>query len=218
MRDLFASEKRCISNLLQMKWNVSADVMPNVVSETYDIDRPKRHRFNCDFIISFINWGENASERAAAACSVLPNALGAELFLVVEKSTLLPTALELNGGEAYSISHYNEYVKCVETLVSEAICKQSWYEGLSRHYVRFRDAAFSRLLVVGDDITFLCFPTESQPVIRGKRFSLVERDDREVYCYIDGDVLVAFDGWLRRGKANPQGPLQQFAFQDSGMR
>jgi len=133
---------------------------------------------------------------------VLPNALGAELFLIVDKATLAPTALELNGGCAYSIKYYATLVGLVEESLREAVklrkprqTGRQWREVFQ--CIPIRHAAFARILVVGNDVTFLYFSEETTPVMRGRRVDLAQQDDREICFYIDGDEIVCFDGWVR---------------------
>jgi hypothetical protein len=204
MRALFASERRCILNLFQMKWGGEVSRAPVVLGETIaEPIRPKRKPwFNCDFILDFVDWRTARSERSAAACSVLPNALGAELFLIVDKATLSPTALELNGGGAFPIARYANYIGIVEAAIQEAIASPDGRETdlpqiKSSIITSVAAAAFARVLVVGDDITFLLCPEETKPVMRGQRFGLAQADDREVHCYVDGDECVCLDGWIK---------------------
>jgi hypothetical protein len=133
---------------------------------------------------------------------VLPNALGAELFLVVEKATLSPTALELNGGGAFSIEHYTPYIDAVEAAIQEAIGSVGGQNvGLPQldpsKVTSVTKAAFARVLVVGSDVTFLYCPSIATPAMRGQRFNLAQADDREIDCYVDGEECVCFDGWIR---------------------
>lgn len=204
MRNLFVSEKRCISNLFEMKWKGHFHSPPSVLSET--IATPPKPRikpwFNCDFILDFIDWRAHTSERSASVCSVLPNALGAELFLIVDKSTLLPTALELNGGGAFSMKYYASYIDIVEAAIQDALAglesqNVSLLTRVSSHITRFRKAAFARLLVVGSDVTFLYCPTLTKLVMRGQRYNLVQVDDVEIDCYVNGADIACFDGWIR---------------------
>ena len=122
MRTLFSSEKRCISNLFYMKWNGAIPSAPAIFEETIaePANPATRPWFNCDFILDFVDYRTFASERSASACSVLPNALGAELFLVVEKATLSPTALELNGG-ALGVALHREQISLHEEEVGVAL-------------------------------------------------------------------------------------------------
>jgi hypothetical protein len=200
MRPLFTSEKRCVLNLFRAKWGRELLDMPTVVSETiaHAADAARTPWFNCDFILDFVDYRAFRSERSAAVCSVLPNALGAELFLIVEKATLVPTALELNGGGAFPIGHFAEYIHVVEATVHKALTSLRtdvpqirWPEAIS-----IRKAASARVLVVGSDITFLYFTEDTTPAMRGQRVNLVERDDKEIRCYTDGDKVVCFDGWI----------------------
>src|SRR5688572_14132294 len=123
MRTLFASEERCIRNLFHLRWQrdlrFTLDVITEIILEPATSEA--KPWFNCDFILDFVDSRTFASDRASAVCSVLPNALGAELFLIVAKSTLRLTALELNGGTAFPIEDYQEYIDGVESAIESAM-------------------------------------------------------------------------------------------------
>jgi hypothetical protein len=204
MRSLFVSENRCIENLFRLKWQDEAYCPPTVLSET--ISRPqnanKKSSFNCDFILDFVDWRASGTEREAAACSILPNALGAELFLIVEKSTLMLTALELNGGYAFSIKDFANYIEHVEQTIQAAIGlvnvdKPRSVERMLAQSLPLHSSSFARVLVVGRDVTFLFSPTETIPVMRGHRLPLVQSDDQEIHVYVDGGQILCIDGWVR---------------------
>jgi len=189
-----------------MKWGGDVCRAPAILSESIaEPTNPRRKPwFNCDFILDFVDWRSLTSERSGAACSVLPNALGAELFLIVEKASLSPTALELNGGGAFGIAHYASYIGVVEAAIQEAIASRGGQgAGLPQiewsHVTSVARAAFARVLVVGSDITFLFCPRVTRPVMRGECLGLAQANDREIDCYLDGQECVCFDGWIRTG-------------------
>jgi hypothetical protein len=204
MRNLFASERRCISNMSRMKWGHVVEPEPSVLREYYSepVGRRGGRRFNCDFALEFVDRFEMWPESMATAASILPNALGAEVFLIVEKATLSPMALELVGGDAFSIKHYASLIDVVEAAIQQAMKLREvrrtgppWRELVE--FVSIEEAAFARLLVVGSDITFLYSPSVTTPVMRGQRFNFAQADDREIDCYLDGKECVCFDGWIR---------------------
>ncbi len=204
MRTLFASERRCVLNLFRTEWKRKMSSVPTVVTETVaePVDRTKKPWFNCDFILDFVDWRTCKSDRSAAVCSVLPNALGAELFLVVEKATLSPTALELNGGAAFPIKHYARYVRIVEEAIHEHMERLDHREGeylrkIMAEALSIGTSAFARVLVVNGDITFLYFPSDTKPVMRGQPINLVSGDNQYIDCYTDAGQVVCFDGWVR---------------------
>jgi hypothetical protein len=132
---------------------------------------------------------------------VLPNTFGAEVYLVVEKDVLAPMRLELIGGGAFPMKYYASYVDCVQAAIHETVrVRQRGRTPLPWHEIielaSMRRASFARLLVVGAHATFLYFATGMAPVMRGQRVSLVQRDDREIDCFVDGDEVVCLDGWV----------------------
>lgn len=205
MRPLFLSETRCVLNLFQKKWGERSLVIPHILTET--IATParvtRRPWFNCDFILHFVDWRPPRSQRTAAGCSILPNALGAELFLVVEKETLSPTALELNGGGAFTMDHYDRYIDIVETAVREALVvsherNAQLHKDGSPGISRVKEAAFARILIVGNDITFLYSPgRHTISSIEGRRVTLSQAEDRQIDCYLQAEEVLCFDGWIR---------------------
>lgn len=204
MRTLFASEKRCVSNLINLKWGKLLHTLPSIVSEYIDQSANCKIRpsFNCNFSLNFVDPRTASFDTAATMSPVLPNTLGAELFLVVERDTTNPIRLELLGGDAFPLRHYTTYVDIIETSIREAIRSRThpFTSALSTKAltnILMRKAAFARLLVVGCDATFLYFPNETTPIMRGKCFTIAHDEDTEIYCYIDGDIVVCFDGWLR---------------------
>ncbi len=222
MRVPFASEKRCISNLFQMKWEDEGRCPPAILSEV--IVEPahlkRRPWFNCDFVLHFVDWRATKSKRSASVCSVLPNALGAELFLVVEKATLTPTALELSGGAAFPITHFASYIQSVEESIERALrqldhqqTQHPWKQMAKR--IPIAKAAFARLLVVGGDVTFLYFPGKITPSMRGQCLNLTRGDECEINCYLDDDDVVCFDGWIRAEVAEGERVLVSLPEQES---
>lgn len=178
--------------------------MPVVISEA--IGKPSKPRrkpwFNCDFLMYFEAQALiGRAPRAASVFSILPNALGAELVLVVEAATLVPAALELLGGEAFSIRHYLPYIDRIEAelrkeLEAASNLKADLVSALLKS-IPIKKAAFVRLLMAGDDMTFLYFPAGCGLAIRGRRATLVKTADRQVDYYVDGHEIVCIDGWVK---------------------
>ncbi len=203
MRAIFASERCCISNMIGMKWKRPLTVEPTVLCEVNA--SPENHnanrQFNCDFSLDFVDRRAADYPHAATAVSVLPNTIGVELFLVVRKDTLAPMLLELIGGGALSIHHFERYLDKIDIGIRQALPSLEHFRGAGPMHesinTSIRSAAYVRLLVVGSDVTFLFFPKETTPTMRGKSLTLVQGDDRQIDCYIDGDGIVCFDGWMR---------------------
>ncbi len=204
MRALFASETRCISNLLQMQWKKQFHSAPEIVSEyiTEPSGSSGKPLFNCDFTLEFVERPIPPLAHLVALASVLPRALGAELFLVVEKHTLSPLMLELIGGPAFPIEHYAPYVHVVEATIGRILGnhqqrRREWPFGNVVDAIPIRKAAFARVLVVGKDVTFLYFPHDTRPVMCGQRINLASSDSQHIDCYLDEGRVVCFDGWVR---------------------
>ena len=226
MRNLFLSEKRCISNLMQQKWGTRLHSEPAVLREhsSEPLTASKAPNFNCDFVLDFVEDFTEWRDRDGTMNTALPNTFGADLYLFVETRTFSPLHFELMFGGAFSMKYYIPYIARVEAAVRDAVAsqegvgsaraprsgwdsigKQSRRELLRR--VAVRESASARVLVVGNDICFLYFPSDRTPVMRGSRFDLAESDDRQIACYLDGDEIVCFDGWVRTEVAGSDGVL-----------
>jgi hypothetical protein len=203
MRTLFLSEKRCISNLMEEKWGVGMQSEPPVLKEysAEPLRVGKRLSFNRDFSLDFVEDFTESRQREGTMNTALPNTFGTDLYLFVETPTLNPLHFELMFGEAFSIKYYAPYIKRVEAAVRDAVLSQQGIGILSREAllqrVPLKKSASARVLVVGGDVCFLYFPSEAVPVMRGSYFDLAESGDRHIACYLDGDEIVCFDGWIR---------------------
>jgi len=64
-----------------------------------------------------------------------------------------------------------------------------------------KSSAFARVFFIGEEISFLLFPSEAMPVVRGVPYSVVNQPEAAINCYIEGDDIVCFDGWIRQQRA-----------------
>ncbi len=205
MRGLFASEARCVNNMIKKRWGKTNDRAPTIVSAyVADPDKTKRKPwFNCDFCIDFIERRDaDWCDCEITANSILPSTLGAELFLAIDPSEIKPMRLELIGGQAFSIKHYVTYIQHVEEAIQHSLASQAgrpspypWREWL--RLVPVKKSAFARVLIIGEDITFLYFPADMKPAMQGQCVNLVQQDGCEINVYVDNGQLVCFDGWIR---------------------
>jgi hypothetical protein len=198
MRHLFLSEKRSIENIIQKEWNSSLRSDPLVVKEFHwdPFTTSKRHKFNSDFVLDFVENFIDIPTRAGAMHPALPNTLGAELYLYIDTRTFSPLHLELMSGSAFPISYYKQYVADIDAALRTAINLQP-VEVIRSSFCAVSDAAYVRILVIRSDVCFLFFPRETEPVMRGSPKVIACGDDRAIDCYIDGDEVVCFDGWIR---------------------
>src|SRR5690606_16137194 len=120
----------------------------------------------------------------------------------VEPAAFVPMRLKLIGGQAFSIKHYDAYIQQAEEAIQRSLVSQTarpspypWREWL--RLVPVKKSAFARVLIVEDDSTFLYFPADTRPVMRGQRVKLVQEADCEIDVYVVGGRLVCFDGWIR---------------------
>ena len=114
MRELFISERRYIRNVLWKHAAVSLETSGPVVIEYYAPPRTaSRVRFNNDFSLQFVPNDKLVRFRSFGA-SILPNAMGVDVFVTVDEQTSQPLMTELLGGEAFSINYFKEHIEKVE--------------------------------------------------------------------------------------------------------
>lgn len=185
------------------KWGLTLKADPMVLKE--HSWEPLKHRkapkFNLDLILDFVDDFTAYPGSEGTMNTILPNTLGAEAYLYVDTATFAPLHFEVMAGGAFSIKYYARYIDRIEAAVREAVLARQGISNRSQHAllrrVSLKKSACARVLVVGGDTCFLYFPTEVVPVMRGSRFDLDESDDRHIACYLDGEEIVCFDGWVR---------------------
>lgn len=212
MRPLFVSEWKCVSVLTEMQWNRAPSSEPEVFDEYHALDRcgSASGSFNCDFIMDFVNPKLASWKHTTTMQPILPNTLGADLFLVTGETSLAPMRLQLIGGPAFSKKYFKRFVNEIESLL-QRVGIQSAFSGMLSELVlknitaTIRKAVFSRVLVVGDYTTFLYFPKHRTPIYIGNRINVVCQEDCVVDLFVDGDELIAVDGWLRHDQSPREG-------------
>ncbi|MFC1597752.1 hypothetical protein ACFL5Q_07435 [Planctomycetota bacterium] len=213
MRRLFKSEQKAVSNLMRDQWQTPLDSEPKVCAEHYsNVGSASKHSFNADFLLKFADRHVTEFEYVCGMSSILPNTLGAEVFLTVEKTIYRPLMLELIGGEAFPIGYFGRYIRDVEAMLhhlavsagrqtlTQSDSSDSIEAGVrldgSLRKLSFKQAAYSRILVVGSDICFLVCPDATSPVMRGVRHTLVCSPRCEIDCFLSGSEISCLDGWV----------------------
>jgi hypothetical protein len=129
------------------------------------------------------------------ARSVLPNTIGADVFVTVDKDSLAPLVVTMQQGAAFPIRYFRNYVAEVESLLRTQ-CRHSAVA--ARASIGSLDASgYCRILVVGNEITFLVYPQSNEPVNTGSIITLHEAENAGVQAVIDSNSIVAIDGWLK---------------------
>jgi len=186
MRDLFVSEQRYIRNLLWHWTKTKLKSFDPIVTEYYAPPRSSSGiRFNNDFFLQFISSDKLQNIKSFNA-SILPNTIGADIFLTVDRNTCTPLRTELLAGEAFSIKYYKEYVGQIEKRLSQL-----------SHQVHLNKCAYLRIFVIENDICFLAFPQETTPVMRGEKHILSNDEESVIVSSSENDEVVYFDGWIR---------------------
>jgi hypothetical protein len=129
--------------------------------------------------------------------SILPNTIGADVFVTVDEQTSQPLMTELLGGEAFSLKYFKEHVEKVEDRLAEL-----------SHPIDLRRTSYCRIFVIENDICFLAFPNDAIPVIRGERELLVADVESSIACSMEGADLVYVDGWIRTYVAESERKLE----------
>lgn len=185
MRDLFLSEQRYVGNIVLRHLGHECPRVGPVLSEYYAPPRRSLHdcHFNTDFVLRFVERGAMQDHQSFCA-RVMPNTMGAEVFVTVDTGTSQVLMTELDSGEAFSVDDFKPYVDLVESELA----------GLG-FLIGFKSSRYCRVLVVENDICFLVFPDEPEPVMRGAKKVLRKEAKSEIVSYTD-DHLVCVDGWI----------------------
>jgi len=186
MRELFISERRYLENVLRMQGHEFGNIGEHLVSEFYSPPRTSSiPRFNNDFSLYFVP--NDCIVNCKSYCApILPNAMGADVFVTVDSESGMLLMSELLGGEAFPIAYYQQYVEIVEARL----------EQLSNP-VNFRRTSYCRTFVVDNDICFLAFLSDNTPVPRGKKRNLFVNADSSIVCGVGEDGMIYVDGWIR---------------------
>jgi hypothetical protein len=186
MRELFLSDQRVIRNILFRYRTYEFERFENVVTEHYSPSRTSsKSRFNLDFYLQFVEDCEIKNCQSFCA-RVLPNTLGAEVFLTVDEETSRPLRIELLCGEAFPIRFFGDFVQQVENKLTQLSVS-----------VKLDRCAYCRIFVIEDDICFLAFPKEPTPIARGESHLLDVGTESSIACRIDAGDIVCVDGWIR---------------------
>lgn len=187
MRTIFVSEERCIRNILRTRLGVEWQGTLSVVAE-YCVPPDKQSRgpiFNRDFVLYFVD--PDGIENFCSRCAhVLPNTLGSEVFVTVDRKTHEPLMAELLSGAAFPLRYFKRYVAEVENELAR----------LGMH-ISIRKCVECRIFVIADEICFLCFLAEEFRSVDITPKLL--RNDAEacIGIYRKNQQLLCIDGWLK---------------------
>lgn len=197
MRDLFLSEQRYIRNILLR--NVGREWTPirPVLSEYHAPPQlgPQQPRFNIDFVLRFVEPAAMPEHKSFCA-RVLPNTMGAEVFVTVDAATGQPVMTELDSGEAFPLKYFKLYTDLVESELANL-----------KVPMHFQASGYCRVFVIEGDICFLSFPDDTAPAIRGEKVVLQDDDDSSIVSYVERNQLVCVDGWMKTNIPRSDGCL-----------
>jgi len=239
MRELFISEHEYLSSLIYQETKKTMCKNFKVIREAYSEPgvlqrcflrgkdrnkpipiKPTRQHFNCNFELDFKEWGRH-TERRGIVMSLLPNTLGCELIVSLDKDGVSPMHMELLGGEAFSIKYYKRYINEIEEKIDSLLrAKNQWFPSseqfsqatahdilsdtdLSTARVPLKKMKYLRIFILRDKIYFLSFKSMTKPAHFGTRYSILNEDDERIDCCFDGKELVCLDGWIKTVPAAP---------------
>jgi hypothetical protein len=196
MRGMFLSEKRCVRNTLLRHRSVEFDQFEDVMIEHYSPPRfSTGGHFNLDYYLQFVE--DAAIRNCRSFCArVLPNTMGAEVFVTIDKDTSRLLRMELLCGEAFPIKYFRQHIDQIEDELRRLSVS-----------VRLGRSAYCRVFVIENDICFLAFPSDSSPVMRGEKRVLHSSAESAIECYVDSGDLVCVDGWIRTHVADSEWKL-----------
>lgn len=157
MRPILKSECRMVANMVREIWACELRRPDTVYREWYTpsggISQPRQ--FNASFSIEFVEEVVGKQPIEVGMSTILPDAVGAEVFLTVDKQTHSPMMLEMLGGEAFEIKYFEEYVGIVESVLYDTVRaapSSAWQQALCHlkrgtgldDTITLREAAFSR--------------------------------------------------------------------------
>lgn len=188
VRELFISEYRYIENILSKWTDVKRSMIGSVILENHcPVHGESRIAFNNDYSLQFASADKLVELKAVAfSAPVLPNTLGADVFLLVDEDTSQVLETELLGGQSFQMHYFKEHIEKIEEYLSRLSCP-----------LKLRRTKYCRIFVIENDICFLAFPNDALPVVRGDKKLLSATEDSTIACAMDGDELVYVDGWIR---------------------
>ena len=219
MNDLFCSEKQCVLDLLHKIKIDGANIAMDIESKMYAKPRrPGLCMFNCDFLYFFKRKTDSPVSQfniSGIGEAILPQTMGVEVYVCVEKDTQYLISFDLVGGEGFSIKYYKKYISKIESSIDAVIAKMTSFHPSKEQYTNdaldaklqvevFADyrkplakCRYLRVFVIDGIIYFLAFPKDEIPEQRGTSYCLIENELARVDCGFDSEGIVYLDGWLK---------------------
>lgn len=190
MRELFLSERRYIANIVRQRTGTTLNRFDPVLLEHYAQPRSRSvTRFNNDFFLQFVPQG-TLTNHESYSTTILPNTIGADVFVTIQKETRRLLRTELLSGEAFPIRYFEEYCQQIEERLKSC-----------GHRLRLAECAYCRVFVIQNDICFLVFPAEKSPIVSGNTRLLCSDSDLAIQCASDSHGIICFDGWIHTSVA-----------------
>jgi len=156
MRSLFLSEERILDQMIRNETGSVPDLRGVlVVRETHSKSRGNP-AFNCGFFLEFGRRIANANETRCITRSILPQAIGLEMFLVIDKNSHLPISLELLTGEGLRMRDFRDPHLYLDEFLNRLSGSTDALGGLAipRSIAEF---GYTRLVWMYEEIAFLLF-------------------------------------------------------------
>lgn len=188
MRPLFLFEQKTINAVLEPALGLNVPLPSDVVFEWYDAPTLDHPQFNRDFCVGFTQRSTMQSTRSYCS-AILPNTIGSDVFLTVERETNRPLMLEQMFGAAFSISYFRKYVEEIEYVLKQGSAEIFQDFSVAR-------CRMAHVLVVNSIVCFLLCPHDATPRYSGERRIVVDAPSGHIdYAAADGRIAY-IDGWL----------------------
>lgn len=220
MRELFLAEQKTLTLMAHKAWGIEFAALPSVLTELTEEtgSSDAGNTLICDYVLEFVERPLPEGKFLTACEPILPNVVGADVFLTVEKATHRPLILETMNVSALSLDDLSpwirEFRRFLKTLFPASSVKghpqlapafhtfiANDAENDASSFNWIRELSLASLAVLADNICFSLFAEgqlHSIPV-PGERLTVPGRFD--VQCYSEGSHIVLLSGWVRTESA-----------------
>jgi len=146
--------------------------------------------FNPGFLFRFYDRHvfQHPPRTKAMMMEVLPQAIGAEIFLCIDPETRRPLDLNMPGGGAFTRRNFSAYI--------ESACQTASRVMSARAVSLFSAARYCRIVIVGDRLTVLA--SDETPPKRQIPTRRIEIPDHLLLDICEhNSKVVSIDGWVK---------------------
>jgi hypothetical protein len=128
--------------IIQLAYNEESMQLPDDIQVCKEEYEQQNDCFNADFAIWFVDTFPLEAKLKSHVLPVMPNTLGAELFVVFDENQV-PILVRLIGGDNFPVIDFANTIKDVHKILSEARALPSFNE------------SFVRIVDLGSVVSFL---------------------------------------------------------------